>query len=106
MSANPVLTIAGVMPGSPEMTHWQTASHGPDIAASRGNSGGGPSLSMAGAMPTAPTASHWQTAFPNGEAVYVDALRAAEARAAIAAHVVELPKPAARRRSRRQLKAA
>ena len=95
---NPILTIGGVMPGTPEMTHWRSGMNHPTssrIAASRG-----PSISMAGVMPGAPTMSHWQTAYPNGESIYVVALRRAEAEALRAAQVVELPQRASGSRRR------
>ncbi|HEX6597225.1 MAG TPA: hypothetical protein VF045_09830 [Acidimicrobiales bacterium] len=76
---NPVITIAGVVPGNR-----------------------GPSLSIAGATMGTPTVAHWFTAYPNGESIYVRELRNAERRAVLAARVTPLqPK-----RSRRGLPAA
>ena len=82
--SSPVFSIAGAMPGEPEMTHWKTAYVNPDASVTtrvgrpRPH---GPSLSIAGAMPVAPTMSQWHTAYPDGEGVYVQALRDAELRA-------------------------
>lgn len=76
---NPVITIAGVVPGNQ-----------------------GPSISIAGVAMGTPTVAHWFTAYPDGEAIYVKELRNAERRAVRAAKVAQLqPK-----RSRRGLPAA
>ena len=100
MSDNPVLTIAGVMPGGSEMTSWRTGMNHPTASLrARPATTRGPSISIAGVMPGAPCVTHWRTAFPNGESIYVDALRAAEAKAALEARVVELPRRTSRRRA-------
>ena len=97
---NPILTIGGVMPGTPEMTHWRTGTN-PFPSAKPGAISRGPSISMAGVMPGAPTVTHWQTAYPNGESIYVAQLRRAEAKAALEGKVRELPRRPSRRPSRK-----
>ncbi|HWC11559.1 MAG TPA: hypothetical protein VG455_10080 [Acidimicrobiales bacterium] len=81
--SSPVFSIAGAMPGEPEMVHWKTAYVNPDAAVTaplaRRRPHNGPALSIAGAMPSG-TTMQWKTAYPNGEGVYVQALRNAEQR--------------------------
>jgi len=74
MSENPVITIAGVIPGNQ-----------------------GPSISMAGVTFGTPTAAEWFTAYPSGEAIYVNQLRNAERKAALAAKVTKLQPTRSRR---------
>ena|ERR671933_512838 len=100
MSDNPIMTIAGIMPGGPEMTSWKTAMHTPDADLRfRRTVSRGPSISIAGVMPGAPTVPHWNTPYPNGESIYVAALRRAEAKAALDKRLVELPRRTSRRRA-------
>ena len=72
------------MPGEPEMVHWRTAYVNPDAAVTaplaRRRPHNGPVLSIAGAMPGGSTI-QWKTAYPDGEGIYVQALRNAEQRA-------------------------
>jgi hypothetical protein len=106
---NPVMTIAGIVNASPDNTHWRTPMHNPDGLNSRMPPLGGPVMSMAGAAWSTPTAQQWSTPYPNGEAIYVNALRIAEAKAAREveqAKVLALPRPASRRRARPEAKAA
>ncbi len=87
MSENPIITIAGVVPGGTEM-EWDTAYYNPDAhirhRVARPPSNQGPSISMAGVVAGSPKAP-WDTAYPDGESIYVAELRNAERRAALAA---------------------
>lgn len=92
MNENPVFSIAGAMPGGSE-TSWQTAYPNPDAHFGRRpatpSAPRGPSFSIAGAMPGGSTIL-WDTAYPTGESIYVDALRRAEARAALDARAAAI----------------
>lgn len=107
--ASPVFSIAGAMPGEPEMSHWKTAYVNPDAAVTgdlgRRRPHNGPSLSIAGAMPGGPTAT-WHTAYPTGESIYVAELRNAEARALARGEAKVLPFTVPTGRVRPQAKAA
>ena len=98
--SSPVFSIAGAMPGESEMSHWKTAYVNPDAAvtgkAGRRGRRQGPSLSIAGAMPTGPTMTTWRTAYPDGEGIYVEALRNAELRALRAGGGTVVPFPTKR----------
>jgi hypothetical protein len=56
----------------------------------------GPSLSIAGAMPNGANA-QWKTAYPDGEGIYVQALRNTEQRALLRGEAQVLPFPDERR---------
>jgi hypothetical protein len=109
--SSPVFSIAGAMPGESEMSHWKTAYVNPDIAVTgrrvRPRGQHGPSLSIAGAMPGGSTAP-WKTAYPNGEGIYVQALRNAEQRALARADAKVLPlrRPQGKRQTLPTAKAA
>jgi len=92
--SSPVFSIAGAMPGEPEMVHWKTAYPNPDAAITaplaRRRPHNGPALSIAGAMPSGATMP-WKTAYPDGEGIYVQALRNAEQRALARGEATVLP---------------
>ena len=103
MSQNPVLTMSGVVFAGPENTQWRSGMN-PHPTASYNRAGfRGPTISMSGVVSAAPCITHWNVPFPNGESIYVVALRRAEAkaaleaRAALEAKVVPLPLPTGRR---------
>lgn len=95
--SSPVFSIAGAMPGESEMSHWKTAYVNPDAAMTgrKTRPHNGPSLSIAGAMPTGSNA-QWKTAYPDGEGIYVQALRNAEQRALLRGEARVLPFPGKR----------
>ena len=82
--SSPVFSMAGAMPGESEMAHWKTAYVNPDAALTaplaRRHPHDGPAFSIAGAMPGG-SQTQWKTAYPDGEGIYVQALRNAEQRA-------------------------
>ncbi len=96
---NPILTIAGIVPGAPEMTNWRSGMNRPTSGAT--SSFRGPCISMAGVTFSTPTVSHWRTSYPNGESIYVDALRRADAQAALESKVSGLPRRSTSRRAPR-----
>jgi len=97
---NPILTIGGVVPGVPEMTHWRTGMN-PVPTANPRTISRGPTISLGGMVSGAPTFPQWNTAYPNGESIYVAALRRAEAKAALEDKVRELPRRTRQRSLRR-----
>lgn len=58
-SVNPVFSMAGVMPASPQMTHWHTAYPHPEPIDNGRLPCSGPSFSTAGVMPGTPEVTHW-----------------------------------------------
>ena len=100
MTINPILTIGGVVPGTPEMTHWRTGMN-PFPTANARTISHGPTISRGGMVSGAPTFPQWYTAYPNGESIYVAALRRAEAKAALEGKVRELPRRTSQRSGRK-----
>jgi len=113
IGVSPVISMAGVMPGNSQMTHWNTAYPNPDDQVTRGRVQNGvrrpgglrPSISIAGVMPGGPQADSWSTAYPCPDLPILEAARRREVEAA-RRKVAELPTPRRRTARARSPKAA